>query len=151
MRNPVKVRPAGSRQSGQTTVEFALAATVLFLVVFGLVELGIAVYSYQQISTAAREAARYAIVHAPISVDPNDIYPATNAQIQQFAINRAIGVPLTTSNVTVNWVADPNNSCTPTCLWDVQVQVSYAVPLHIPFFSQKSLPITSTSQMLVSY
>jgi hypothetical protein len=44
-------------------VEFALVAPLFFMVIFGIIILGIGVFYQQQIAHAAREAARYAVVN----------------------------------------------------------------------------------------
>ncbi len=48
---------------GQTMVELALVAPLFFMVLFGIIILGIGVFYQQQIAHAAREAARYAVVN----------------------------------------------------------------------------------------
>ncbi|HEX4813539.1 MAG TPA: TadE family protein [Nonomuraea sp.] len=48
---------------GQTMVELALVAPLFFMVIFGIIILGIGVFYQQQVANAAREAARYAIVN----------------------------------------------------------------------------------------
>jgi Flp pilus assembly protein TadG len=58
------------RQSGQSLVEFALIAPILFIVVLGLVDGTRAVFAYNSISNAAREGARYGIVHGSTSSSP---------------------------------------------------------------------------------
>lgn len=49
---------------GQTMVELALTAPLFFMVLFGIIILGTGVFYQQQISHAAREAARFAVVHS---------------------------------------------------------------------------------------
>lgn len=49
---------------GQALVEFALAAPLFFMVLTGIIVLGIIVFYNQQIANAAREAARFAAVHS---------------------------------------------------------------------------------------
>ena len=44
-------------------VEFALVAPLFFLLLFSIIEFGRAVYYIQMLNNAAREGARYAIVH----------------------------------------------------------------------------------------
>lgn len=44
-------------------VELALVAPLFFMVIFGIIILGIGVFYQQQVANAAREAARYAIVN----------------------------------------------------------------------------------------
>jgi len=45
-------------QRGQSLVEFALGAILLFTLVFGIVEMGRLMYSYSVVASAAREGAR---------------------------------------------------------------------------------------------
>lgn len=51
----------GSR--GQTLVEFALIAPMFFMVLFGIIVIGLGVFYQQQLTHAAREAARFAVVN----------------------------------------------------------------------------------------
>ena len=57
-----KVRRGDAR--GQAMVEFALAAPLFFLVLVGIIVLGLVVYYTQQLTNAAREAAWFAAVHS---------------------------------------------------------------------------------------
>jgi len=80
-------------------VEFALVAPIFFLLLFGLIDFGRYVYYVQILNNAAREGARYAIVHGSQSLNPsgppapgttsNDI-PGTN--VVDVAKQYAIGV-----------------------------------------------------------
>ena len=49
---------------GQSVVELALVLPLFTMVLFGIIVLGIGVFYQQQVSNAAREAARYASVHS---------------------------------------------------------------------------------------
>jgi hypothetical protein len=49
---------------GQALTEFALVAPLFFMVLFGIITLGIGVFYQQQVTNAAREASRYAAVHS---------------------------------------------------------------------------------------
>ena len=122
-------------------VEFALVASVFLLLLFATMQLSLAVLTYNTVSFAAREAARYGMVHGPSS--PN---PATTAQIQQIAINAAPSLGLTASNITINWPTDPNLPSKQ----DVQVRISYNYQLQIPFAQAVSPNFVSTSQMVVA-
>ena len=55
---------------GQTLVEFALVAPVLILLLMGTVTLGTGVFYQQQLTNAAREAARFAAIHSATSQCP---------------------------------------------------------------------------------
>ena len=50
------------RDEGQDLVEFALVAPLLFLLLFGIMEFGVAVWRYNTVANAAREGARAAIM-----------------------------------------------------------------------------------------
>jgi Flp pilus assembly protein TadG len=79
------------RAGGQALVETALVLPVLLIILLGLFDFGRAVYAYNAISNAAREASRVAIVNqnnavvvaegrrAALGLDPNSvdvIFPA---------------------------------------------------------------------------
>lgn len=68
--------PDGSRRQprtprGQALVEFALITPVLFLVILGVIEAGRYIFHSELINHAAREGARYAIVHGSRSDCPS--------------------------------------------------------------------------------
>jgi len=127
--------------AGQTGVEFAMVASVFFLLLFGIIEMAYAAYNYNTVCSAAREAVRYAIVHSPTSA-----HPATTAQIQQIAANSAVSLNASQLTINVSWPADANLPSQK----DAQVQVSYRYQLNIPFRSPVTLTLASTSKMLVS-
>ena len=143
-----RLRASGA---GQAMVEFAMIATALFLLMFGLMTVGSAVYAYNTMSNAAREAVRYAIVHSATSAKP-----ATDAQIQQVALDYAVGLNLTrgdnstTGNVRVSFPVDPRFKNANPIRYDAQVTVSYTYNLSIPFMSPIALNLSSTSSMLES-
>lgn len=58
--NPLRRHARGTR--GQTLVEFALILPIFILMLVGISDLGRAVYAYNTISNAAREAVRMGIV-----------------------------------------------------------------------------------------
>mgnify|MGYP000500059501 CR=1 FL=1 len=62
-------RPERSR--GQALVEFALVAPLLFLLILGTIEAGRFIFYYELLNHAAREGARYAIVHGARSDCPS--------------------------------------------------------------------------------
>jgi len=55
---------------GQALVEFALAAPLFFMVLVGIIVLGIMVFYNQQLTNAAREAARFAAIHSASAPNP---------------------------------------------------------------------------------
>ena len=89
-----------ARSRGQALTEFALIAPIFFLLLFALIEFGRVVYTIQMLNNAAREGARYAIVHGAASTSPSGPFPisygSTNSydptgqhvvgRVKQFAI-----------------------------------------------------------------
>jgi hypothetical protein len=59
------VRPTRAEdRRGQALVEFALVFPIFAMILFGIISLGLWVFYQQQLSNAAREAARYAAIHS---------------------------------------------------------------------------------------
>jgi hypothetical protein len=67
------------RRGGQALVEFALVAPIFIFALLCIIEFGRAVYSAQMLHTAAREGARYAIVHGSASFCPSGPMPGGQA------------------------------------------------------------------------
>jgi Flp pilus assembly protein TadG len=59
---------SGTRQRGQSTVEFALAALLLLMMLFGIMEVSRQVLTVSGLSHAARESAHYAALHPESTV-----------------------------------------------------------------------------------
>jgi hypothetical protein len=78
---------------GQSLVEFALLIPAFLLMTVMVFDLGRAVYYSSTIHNAAREAARYGIVH-----------PTDSPEMKQKAIDYAIGLGLQESDVTIDLV-----------------------------------------------
>jgi hypothetical protein len=64
-----------SRRQGATTVEFAIVAILLFMLLFGIFEYGRFLFVYHLTTNAARDAARFAVVHTGGGTMPGE--PAT--------------------------------------------------------------------------
>lgn len=63
-------RRTGRRSRGQALVELALVFPLFVMVFFGIIVLGIGVFYQQQITNAAREAARFASIHSATASKP---------------------------------------------------------------------------------
>lgn len=83
---------------GQALVEFALVLPVLLMLIVGLFDVARAVQAENTLAFAAREAARYAIVHGSDAASPiPQCASCSNATITQIVQDNAIGV----TNITV--------------------------------------------------
>ena len=146
------VRNQSFGRQGQSLVEFALVATCLLLFLSSVMMMAEAVMAYNTMSAAAEEAVRYAVANSP-----NSTAPASQAAIEQIAVNVAPELHLTctgcpgntgSGNVTSSWITDPNMT---TSGWqDAKVVITYPYTLKIPFLSSITLHLTATSQMMES-
>lgn len=80
------------RQSGQDVVEFALIAPIFVLLLLGIIEFGLVIYSYNTIALAARDGARAGVVPT-----------AGDGQVLSAVFAASPGLNLTSSNVTIRW------------------------------------------------
>ena len=78
--------------TGNALVEFALVLPVLLMLVFGIVELSLALYDKAIITNASREAARAGVIYRAT--------PLTNAQIAAIATNYCANNLVTFSGAT---------------------------------------------------
>lgn len=92
------------RQHGITTVELAIIATLLLMVIFGVIEISRALYVVNTLTEATRRGARMAAV-CPIG-DPK---PASVAVFDAGGGGSAIVNGLTTANVSVEYLDTSGN------------------------------------------
>jgi Flp pilus assembly protein TadG len=123
---------------GAMTLEFTLSFLLFFTVVYGIMEFGRIVASYNILAGAAREGARYAIVHGSASGSA-----ATASDIQTVVRHWAIGLDQSSVNVTTTWT--PGN--TPGSV--VRVQAQYNVTPFTSLITQ-SITLQSNSQLVIS-
>ncbi|MBI5396676.1 MAG: pilus assembly protein [Verrucomicrobia bacterium] len=119
---------------GQSLVEFAIGLLVLLLLVFGVVDLGRAVFAYNSISHCAREGTRYAVVHGAES--PTPIGPADNDPALDNLLRAKYAVGLDTSRLTINsnWAGGnnaPGATVTVTVRYSFQSAILFALPLSL--------------------
>lgn len=139
------------RERGQSTVEFALISIVFFLLVFGMIDVGRAVWNYNTLAQATREGTRYAIVHGGDSTDPSGpgsaYYTAPDSDTQITATVQQYGSGLNASRLTVNaeWPGGTNLSGNP-----VRVTSQYTYEPLFNFLGLVSFSMTSSSEMTIA-
>ena len=155
----------GSRQRGSAVVEMAVASAVLLGMVVGMYQMFLAFYTYHYIAEAAREGSRYAMVRGSTSCTNTpglNNCTATAAVVRGYV--QGLGFPgidsINAMTVTVSWLTVSSgqpatwSACSSgTCNVpgnQVKVQVQYAFPLALPFFTSNTLNLTSTSQMAIA-
>jgi Flp pilus assembly protein TadG len=140
-------------------MEFAVSITVVLAMLVGMIQCFQALYVYNYVCDAARVGTRYAMVRGSSCTGASDC-GATPAQIQTYI--QGITYPgidpgnlaVTTTWLSVStsgptaWTACANKCNAPQN--EVQVQVTYAFPLNIPFWRNASVDMASSSQMVIS-
>jgi Flp pilus assembly protein TadG len=104
-----------SKKRGQALVEFALVIPLLLLLVFGIIDAGRLIYTYNTVANAARNGARVAIVNQSTSGTATCDTTAVTAYAVGCAISSGIGLGLTGANVSVAY-RDPTDTTTCTVL-----------------------------------
>jgi Flp pilus assembly protein TadG len=155
MNNPSRRRRAGCpTKRGQALVEFALVAPVFFLIVFAIIDFGRYVYYVQVLNNAAREGARYAIVHGSESFQPSGPSPDDPA-VASVVRNSAVGVVGTSATLAIHssW-SDPTRPLDPPSNnrgHVVKVSVTYAFRSVIPVVPFPPISITGVSCLVVNH
>jgi Flp pilus assembly protein TadG len=155
-------------EQGGSLVEMAISCLILIPVLFGIIQLSIGLYCYHYAADAAREATRWAIVRGSTC---NDLFGsgycsptdgngsgATSNDIDQYV--KKLGYPYSSKVTTAtNWCTNGGSipatwtSCSTTPAGtpgnQVQVTVSYAYPLIIPFLKSNTINLSSVSSMTI--
>lgn len=140
------------RESGQALVEFSMVGIVFLIIVFGIIDVGRAVWNYNTLAEATREGTRYAIVHGADSTDPSGpgsayfTAPETDTQITAAVEQFAAG--LDTSNLTVlaEWPDGTTDAGS-----TIQVTAQYTYEPIFGFLSIFSFTMTSSSMMEITH
>lgn len=136
MNSGVITRRRKSRRRGATIVETAIILPVTILMSIGLIIGIMGVFRYNQISSLASEAARWAAVRGRNYEQMNRVRPITSDDVWRSVVKpRAEGLDLNALSCDATWNANRTV---------VSVKVTYAwVPEG--FFVQKTLSCTATS------
>ena len=139
-------------EEGQSLVEATFSMLVLLMIVLGIMDMGMALYSYDFVADAAREGARYAIVHGSACTG----CVATSSSIQTYVKNLGlVGIKSSDLTVTTTW-PDTGSLCTPSLSPcnnqgnNVKVTVNLVFHLGIPLVPSSTLNLSSTSESIIS-
>lgn len=140
-------------QRGTTTVEFAISALLMLMLLFGIMECSLLVYSYHTVSNAAREGSRWAIVRGIDCVASS--CPATADSVKAYVLTQVPLLDASQVTVTTTWSSSENCAVSsasgpagPGCI--VAVRVSYPFQLNLPLVPINAMTLSSTSQMVMS-
>lgn len=136
------------RERGTTMAEFAVVAAVFFMIIFGIVEFGRLLYTYNALTDASRRGARYAVLHqqADIACVKNvAVYGETHVDPTTCVPNAAAlinGLDTTMVVVTYDGADADNNPATPPTAYGMNLGTAtvsiqnYSFTLGIPFASR---------------
>jgi Flp pilus assembly protein TadG len=142
-------RPAGRASSrGQSLVEFALVFPIFILLLAGMIDFGIGLYSYMTINNAARDAAR--LGSTMCSANPCSGAVAARAT----AASSGLGI---TTTITCNKVnPDGSKGAAVNCASgtagkgdQVTVQIDYSYRMIWPLGFGTQIPMTASMTLLV--
>jgi Flp pilus assembly protein TadG len=121
----MRSRPTRCRQRGAALVEFALVSSLLFLILFGIIEMGLIFQDQSQVGLAARQAARSASLGSTVETAESSAVSAANLPL---TVNNIV---LTTSTNGVTWFALGDTGSTNTAASGslIRATVTYSHPL----------------------
>ena len=148
-------RHASRSVRGQAIAEFAVAAPIFFLLLFAIIDFGRYVYYVQILNNAAREGARYAIVHGanglPPTGPPDDPSgAAVISVVRKYAIG-VIGVnDAVRLNITATWADRYGNPSNNTRENKVTVKIDYAFRSVMPLVPLPAVQVQGASTLVIN-
>jgi Flp pilus assembly protein TadG len=128
------LRSCRDTTSGQAIVEFALVSMAFFMIVFGTIDFGRAIFMYSQLHNAVREGARY-----------GKMYPTNTSDIKSKVTSYGSGLSIAAADITV--------SCSPgACSASSVTALTVTAETDFTAITQELLgisPITLTSSATV--
>jgi Flp pilus assembly protein TadG len=144
-------RTRTSTRRGQALAEFAIVAPLFFLVLFAVIDFGRYVYYVQVLNNAAREGARYAIVHGALALPPRTGPPddPSGSRVITVVRNYATGIIGLTDpsvlDIDATWEDDLNVRGN----W-VTVEVTYSFNSVIPLVPLPAIPVKGASTLVIN-
>jgi len=155
-----EVRRLRKGERGNAMVEFAVSVAVLLTMLFGIIDIGRALFAYDWVYNAARQTTRWAMVRGAFCNNNGANLtgcPADGDRITAYVKNTN-GTGLDTSGIDTGQVA-VNSTCfaadtppsNPPCAATgfVQVEILYRFHFISPFMFHRPWTMSSTSQRVV--
>ena len=141
-----KAHRAGGRgaERGETLIEFALSSMVFFMTLFGILQMGLAIWNHNMLASLAQEGARWAAVRG------SECYctEADEDSVETYVRSRAVGMDSSGVYVTLTWSGSNSPSNAPGNT--VQVRVDYTASVFSTIVRAAGLPLHGTAQMIVA-
>ena len=104
-------KQTGLRENAQAIVEFAIVAPILFLMLFGIFEVGRMVFIYSAVTNSSREAVRFG---SALGYDDSGFHKYRNCSgIKNMAWRSAYFVPVDSLIVEIRYDQGPNDPIYP--------------------------------------
>ena len=143
--------PGRRPESGATLTEVAIVLVLLISLIFGIIEGGRLLWDYSALANATTEGVRWAAVRSGKSKQP-----ASETDIKNQVVTMAVGLGVSTSDVTVS-VIDPDGN---TLAWNstnavpvsvVKVGVQYTfTPAILNLYPLGGITLSNSSQMMIA-
>lgn len=132
---------------GSTIIEFAILAPIMFGLLFGVIQVGLSMQSYNAMRSISSEAARFAVVEYMQGEDDSDGLP-TNDVIETQTKSIANGAPyMMLSNFDAD-VTDAANQRVDGAI-EKTLTVTYTPPNVLPFFDWANTQLSYTRPIFV--
>jgi Flp pilus assembly protein TadG len=153
-------------ERGDSLVEFGLSASILLMVVFGVMDCSRALCTYHFVSYAAQEGTRYAIVRGAdwansCASDTSYDCQASATNITSYVQGLApMGISASDVTVTPSWPQKDVNGSSAGCNTSstqnsqgclVKVAVSYTFHFMMPYLPKSGVTMTATSEKVIAY
>jgi Flp pilus assembly protein TadG len=138
-----KTRPSKiwSDKKGATVIEFAIVAPIMISMMFGVFQIGLAMFAYNGLRGLAGDSARYVTVQYMTNVQ------LTDEQIEMHAASRATeGYQLKEDRFSATAVTSSTGSGV-TGVKKVTLTLNYNAPIVMPFGEISAIPLSLTKTM----
>ena len=152
-------RAGAALERGQSLVEFALVIPLIVLFIAGFVEIGRAVFAFNTIANASRQAARVATVNQLTDVtECDETRPIEDPyephwSMRGCAIAAAATLGITTANISVAYAPPPDSEldCDPTlhvgCIASITVTYNYTISTPFVNLLIRNITMSQSSSM----
>lgn len=141
---PAAGQESKRRQHGQAVTEFAIILPVFFLLVAGMIDFGLGIYSDLTLVNAAREGARLGVID-----------PGNTAAIENRVREMASNLDASRLNVTIACERPSGSGFVPCTSprWmpgdATRVTASYRYPMFFPLLFGTEIPLSSETKMRI--
>lgn len=132
-----------SDETGSMAVEFALIGPAFLVMLFGVLQAGIALQNYNALRNISADVARYAMVQYQTG---NQL---TNSQLRTFALNHSQGAPYLLSTQRLNAAVSDATTQRVTGAREIEITITYQIDSLLDFAGISGPFITYTRPMFV--